>query len=427
MKNQFQTVRGFRDIHGSEMSRVALVESKAISVLRGYGYSEIRLPILEKTELFDRGIGETNDTVSKEMYTFDDRDGTSISLRPEGTASCVRALVQSGLARERKPKWWYAGPMFRHERPQKGRYRQFYQVGAEAFGFSGADIDAELIIMTSDLMDELGLTAHATLDLNTLGSSVSRAKYRQELVEYLSPHRDKLDSDSQRRLDVNPLRILDSKVAETQALLKNGPRIHDHLDEESRLRFARLQELLDSANIDFTVKHSLVRGFDYYTHMVFEWNTDELGSQRQIAGGGRYDGLVALLGGPRDIGAVGFSIGVDRMALLHAKAYPETEFADSDIYVIGMNESVRPFASGLARKLRASGRFRVREHQGGGRLGSQMREADRSGAKWALIIGEAEQESQHVGVKWLREDRQQECIPVGSLLEYMSSAMEYST
>ena len=427
MKGHLRSVRGFRDIYGSEMSRVALVESRAVAILRAYAYSEIRLPILEKTELFNRGIGATNDAVSKEMYTFDDRDGTSVSLRPEGTAPCVRALLESGLARERKLKLWYSGPMFRHERPQKGRYRQFYQVGAEAFGFSGADIDAELIIMTVDLMDALGLKAHATLDLNTLGSTASRIAFRKALVQYLQPHRGKLDPDSERRLDVNPLRILDSKVDRTQDLLKDAPRIHDYLDEESRHRFADLQDLLKSADIDFTVKDSLVRGFDYYAHMVFEWNTDELGSQRQIVGGGRYDGLVPLLGGPKDTGAVGFSIGIDRVVLLHEKIYPETEFSDSDIYVIGMNDAVRPFASGLARKLRESGRFRVREHQGGGKLGAQMREADRSGAKWALVIGEEEHISQRVGVKWLREDRQQESVPVSNLLEYMSSAMEYST
>ena len=424
MSQNFQPLRGFRDLMGEDVARLAQVESVAIKVLQGYGYNEIRLPLLEVTSLFDRSIGESTDTVSKEMYTFELRDGSQVSLRPEATASCVRALLDSGAIRGSRPKWWYAGPMFRHEKPQRGRFRQFYQVGAEAFGYGDPDIDVEMICITADLLNALGVLESAQLEVNTLGSPPSRQAYRKALVQYLEPVRSRLDADSQHRLHVNPLRILDSKTESTQELLQDGPDLHDYLDPDSRSRFDELLDRLEESGVRFTVRRDLVRGLDYYTHTVFEWTSHELGSQKQIGGGGRYDGLATLLGSSQDIPAVGFSMGLDRIGLLLSQKGGVTNSDGLDIYVVELGDSNRSYATGIARSLRETGRFRVREHQGGGKIKNRMREADRSGARWALIIGDAERDAQTVGLKWLREERPQDTVPASGLLEYMSSALE---
>ena len=398
-----QTVRGMRVTLPEETRRWQLVESAVQRVLAGFAYDEVRLPLIEFTELFSRGVGEATDIIEKEMYAFEDRDGESIALRPEGTAGCVRALNEAGLLYNQTQRVWYSGAMFRYERPQKGRYRQFTQIGAEAFGFAGPDVDAELIQITHEAWRALGVDHLVQLELNTLGSRESRLAYREALLDYLRPLESQLDEDSQRRLTTNPLRILDSKEAHTQALLEGAPRLPEFVDDDARAHFDQLQQLLDHRGVPYVLNPGLVRGLDYYTHTVFEWTTPHIGSQATICGGGRYDGLVEKLGG-RPTPAAGFGIGIDRVVLLHEAAQGAYPDGSADVYVCVQNAALSAFAAEAADAIRAAAPGeRVRVHMGGGKLKNQFKRADASGARWAVVIGEQEAEQNMVTVKPLRE------------------------
>lgn len=388
------------------------LESTIADVARRYGYREIRFPILEQTELFKRSIGEVTDIVEKEMYTFDDRNGLSVTLRPEGTASCVRACEENGLLYNQVQKLWYMGPMFRYEKPQKGRLRQFHQVGLEAFGMAGPDVDAELLILTGRLWHELGLSDVVTLQLNNLGTKEARAEFRSDLVAYLSARKDQLDIDSQRRLDSNPLRILDSKDSNTQALLADAPNLHDYLNEQSLQHFADLKQLLDTAGIKYEVNPRLVRGLDYYSDTVFEWVTSELGAQGTVCAGGRYDGLVEQLGG-KATPAVGLAMGLERLVLLlqAVDAVPTSATQSVDVYITAVG-NVTQQAFKLAETLRSEMPYvRFLTHLGGGSFKNQMKRADKSGAEVALILGEDEVANAEVGLKPLRTDAPQQQVP----------------
>ncbi|MGM0433798.1 MAG: histidine--tRNA ligase [Pseudomonadota bacterium] len=385
------------------------VERTLGGVLSAYGYREIRMPIVEKTELFSRSIGEVTDIVEKEMYTFEDRNGDRLTLRPEGTAGCVRAAEQHGLLFNQQQRLWYTGPMFRHERPQKGRYRQFHQIGVEAFGMEGPDIDAELLLMTARIWRALGLADQVRLEINSLGTAADRQRYRDALTAYLENHRDRLDEDSQRRLASNPLRILDSKVAETQRVLEDAPVLADYIGEESREHFRALCERLDAAGLAYSVNAGLVRGLDYYGKTVFEWVTDALGAQGTVCAGGRYDGLVEQLGG-RSTPAIGFAMGMERLILLLETEglIPEWVNSHADIYVMGMDDSLSAQAFALAERLRdALPAHRVVSHCGGGGFKSRMKKADASGARLAVILGADEAAAGEVSVKNLANTEQQ--------------------
>ncbi len=409
-----------RDIAPLEARRWQHVERHAIRVLESFGYEEIRLPLLEPTELFSRGLGEATDAVEKEMYNLLDRDGSLLSLRPEGTASCVRACLQQGLIFNQAQRLWYRGPMFRYERPQKGRYRQFEQIGAEAFGMAGPDVDAELIQLSASLFRALGVASALELQLNTLGSAASRASYREALVAYLTPHREALDDDSRRRLERNPLRILDSKSPATQALLADAPMLSDHLDTASMAHFDGLRRLLDSLQIGYVVNPRLVRGLDYYTHTVFEWVTDALGSQGTVCAGGRYDGLVEQLGG-RATKASGFAIGVDRLVLLHEARNGSYRVEPIDGYCVVLDAAHTSWAMDVCQRLRdALPDVRLRVNAGGGQLKNQLKRADVSGATWALIVGEDEVADNEITLKWLRDDVPQERLTLAALITRLS-------
>lgn len=379
------------------------------NVLNGYGYREIRMPIVEKTELFSRSIGEVTDIVEKEMYTFEDRNGDSLTLRPEGTAGCVRAAEQHGLLFNQQQRLWYIGPMFRHERPQKGRYRQFHQIGVEAFGMEGPDIDAELLLMTARFWRALGLAGRVNLEINSLGTAEDRQRYRDALSAYLETYRERLDEDSQRRLTTNPLRILDSKVPETQQVLEGAPVLADYIGAESRDHFEGLCERLDAAGIAYRINPGLVRGLDYYGKTVFEWTTDALGAQGTVCAGGRYDGLVEQLGG-RSTPAIGFAMGMERLILLleTQELIPDGVNGDAEVYVLGMDDSLSAQAFSLAERLRdALPSRRVVTHCGGGGFKSRMKKADASGARLAVILGPEEAAAGEVSVKDLASTEQQ--------------------
>ena len=407
MSRKIASVRGMNDILPAQTPLWQWLEARVSRVLDAYGYNEIRMPLVEPTELFKRSIGEVTDIVEKEMYTFDDRNGDSLTLRPEGTAGCVRACEQHGLLYNQTQRLWYRGPMFRYERPQAGRYRQFHQIGVETFGMAGPDIDAEMILLTARLWRELGLLDQVTLELNSLGLSEDRAAYREALVAYLRTHQDQLDEDSLRRLERNPLRVLDSKDPGTRAVLENAPQLSDYLGEEARSHFEGLCALLDAAGIAYRLNPGLVRGLDYYGKTVFEWVTDALGAQGTVCAGGRYDGLVAQLGG-KPTPAVGFAMGVERLILLLAQRQPELR-PDAELYIVSSDAQA---ALGLAERLRDAlpGR-RVRCHCGGGSFKSQMKKADQSGALYALILGESELAEGLVMVKPLRQDGEQRQVP----------------
>lgn len=404
MGKQIQAIRGMNDILPEQSRRWQHLESVIRSTVASYGYEEIRMPVVEQTDLFKRSIGEVTDIVEKEMYTFADRNGDSLTLRPEGTASCVRAGNEHGLLYNQQQRLWYMGPMFRHERPQKGRYRQFHQVGVEVFGLNGPDIDAELILMTARLWKQLGLTEHLTLELNSLASNEARGLYKEALIAYLSEHIELLDEDSKRRLHTNPLRILDSKNPEMAEMLSNAPKLSAYWDEESKEHFNGLCARLDAAGIRYTHNERLVRGLDYYNRSVFEWVTNSLGAQGTVCAGGRYDGLVEQLGG-KGTPAVGFAMGLERLVLmleqLDAVRLPEAV----DVYVSAMGEGAELPAGKLAERLRDEfPALRVMQHCGGGNFKKQLKRADKSGARIALILGEEEVESGLVSVKYLRED-----------------------
>ncbi|MDU1801580.1 MAG: histidine--tRNA ligase, partial [Pseudomonas aeruginosa] len=389
------------------------LERTFAGLLDGYGYSEIRLPILEFTELFARGIGEGTDVVDKEMYTFLDRNGESLTMRPEGTAGCVRAVLEHGLSGGGQvQKLWYTGPMFRYEKPQKGRYRQFHQIGVEVFNLPGPDIDAELIILTWRLWQKLGMADAVTLQLNTLGSSEARARYREALVAYLQERFEQLDEDSQRRMTTNPLRILDSKVESTQALLVGAPTLHDYLDEESIAHFEGLKARLDAVGLRYEINQKLVRGLDYYCRTAFEWVTDKLGAQGTVCGGGRYDGLVSQFGGKPTPG-VGFAMGVERLVLLLETlgVIPAELNRPADLYVCAFGEPAELAALTLAEQLRSAiPGIRLLVNAGAGSFKSQFKKADKSGARFALILGEDEVANRVVGFKPLRDEGEQQSI-----------------
>ena len=414
---KIQAIRGMNDILPDQTPVWQYVESTVRQVLGQYGYQEIRMPVVEHTELFKRSIGEVTDIVEKEMYTFEDRNGDSLTLRPEGTAGCVRAAEEHGLLFNQTRRLWYTGPMFRHERPQKGRYRQFHQIGVECFGMAGPDIDAELLILTARLWSALGLSDHARLEINSIGTSDSRKVYRQALVAYLEQYQDKLDDDSKRRLTTNPLRILDSKDPATREILQGAPSLDDYLDDESRQHFEQLKAMLDAAGVAYTVNPALVRGLDYYGKTVFEWITDSLGAQGTICAGGRYDGLVEQLGGKPTV-AVGFAMGLERLILLleTLELVPEHVNNQADVYVTAMGDQAVAPAMALAETLRNElpGRIVV-SHCGGGSFKSQMKKADRSGARFAVILGENEIAQGTAGLKPLRDDQPQQEIAQADL------------
>ncbi len=366
------------------------LEGAVKNVISAYGYNEMRMPIVEMTHLFSRAIGEVTDVVEKEMYTFEDRNGDSLTLRPEGTAGCVRAGIENGLLYNQEQRVWYMGPMFRHERPQKGRYRQFHQCGVEVFGLNGPDVDAELIMMTARLWRELGIDKHVRLELNSIGSLEARANYRTALIAFLEQHIDVLDEDCKRRMHTNPLRVLDTKNPDVQAILGDAPRLSDYLDQESTQHFAGLCELLDAAGIEYTVNERLVRGLDYYNRTVFEWITESLGSQGTVCGGGRYDGLVEQLGG-KATPAVGFAMGLERLVLMLETLELTDVRRSVDVYVVTAGEGTMMAGMKLAEQVReAIPGVRVMNHFGGGNFKKQFKRADKVGAVVALVLGENE-------------------------------------
>ena len=420
-----QAIKGMKDLLPDESPIWQYIEATAREVLHGYGYREIRFPLLEQTALFQRGIGEATDIVEKEMYTFDDRNGDRLTLRPEGTASCVRACEQHGLLFDRgnlTQKLWYSGPMFRHENPQKGRLRQFHQFGVEAFGFSGPDVDAELLLMTARLWRRLGVDDVIRLQINSLGTPESRAEHKRALVAYLQAHYDDLDADSQRRIATNPLRVFDSKVVQTQEVLQGAPLLTDFLDDAATQHFAELRAILDAAGIAYELNPRLVRGLDYYSLTVFEWVTDKLGAQGTVCGGGRYDGLVEQLGG-RPTPAIGFGMGVERLVLLltELQRLPADISQVLDVYVVAAPEYARQ-AMQLGEALRDAlpGR-RIQTHCGGGNFRNQMKKADKSGARFALILGEHEFNNGEVTVKYLREAGEQCTVKRTNLVQFIQN------
>ncbi|OBU16474.1 histidine--tRNA ligase [Photobacterium aquimaris] len=406
MAKQIQAIRGMNDCLPTQTPLWQKVEGTVKQVISAYGYNEIRMPIVESTHLFKRAIGEVTDVVEKEMYTFDDRNGDSLTLRPEGTASCVRAGIENGLLYNQEQRLWYMGPMFRHERPQKGRYRQFHQVGVEVFGIEGPDVDAELIMMTARLWRELGINDHVRLELNSIGSLQARAEYRTALIAFLEQHMDVLDEDAKRRMYTNPLRVLDSKNPAIQEILVDAPMLSAYLDPESQQHFTGLCELLDAAGIKYQVNERLVRGLDYYNRTVFEWITDSLGAQGTVCGGGRYDGLVEQLGG-KATPSVGFAMGLERLVLLMEALEQDDVRRSVDVYVVTAGEGTLTAGMLLAEKLRNQlPQLRIMSNFGGGNFKKQFKRADNVGAAIALVLGENEIAQNTVVVKDLHGGEQ---------------------
>ncbi|OOZ15792.1 histidine--tRNA ligase [Solemya velum gill symbiont] len=410
---KIQAIRGMHDVLPEQSQLWQFLEDQVRSICDGFGYQEIRTPVVESTALFKRAIGEVTDIVEKEMYTFDDRNGDSLTLRPEGTAGCVRACIENGLLHNQTQRLWYRGAMFRHERPQKGRYRQFHQIGVEAFGMEGPDIDLEIILMTASLWQALGIDG-LELQINSLGTSEERAAYREELVKFLRQHEEKLDDDSKRRLETNPLRVLDSKNPDVQAIVADAPTLMEYLGEESRTHFEILCNGLKAAGIEYVINQRLVRGLDYYSLSVFEWVTDKLGAQGTVCAGGRYDGLIEQLGG-RASKAVGFAMGIERLvALLEEYHMPELR-QTADIYIISADEA-RIHAQAVAQRLRVEIEgLRVISHCGTGGFKAQFKKADRSGAQIALVLGEDELAQGVIGIKPLRGDGEQQQVAIADL------------
>jgi histidyl-tRNA synthetase len=406
MSNPIQPVRGMNDILPDVRSVWAAVESAAEEIFEAYGYQRIRIPVMERTELFSRSIGETTDIVQKEMYTFEDRNGSSVTLRPEATAGIVRAGLSNGLFHNQQQKLWCSGPMFRHERPQKGRYRQFHQLNVEAIGFAGPEIDAELIVISARLWERLGLES-PNLELNSLGTPEARSGYREALQHYFSASKDVLDAESLNRLERNPLRILDSKNPDLGPLITSAPELSDYLDDDSKTHFERVQQLLSDVNVSYRLNPRLVRGLDYYSRTVFEWVTDRLGAQSAVCSGGRYDGLVAQLGG-RNTPAIGWALGIERVVeLIEAERLQILE-RQPHAYLAMAGEQARRQGFGIAENLRARvPGVRLFMDCAGGSLKSQLRRADHSGAHLALILGEDELSADQLSVKALREDTPQ--------------------
>ncbi|MBP8118153.1 histidine--tRNA ligase [Shewanella sp. SM21] len=425
MAKQIQAIRGMNDILPTQSPLWQKVEAVLRSSVSAYGYSEIRTPIVENTDLFKRSIGEVTDIVEKEMYTFADNNGDSLTLRPEGTASTVRAGNENGLLYNQEQRLWYMGPMFRHERPQKGRYRQFNQFGVEVYGIGSADIDAEVLMLSARLWEKLGISEHVSLELNTLGDPAERAVYRDALITFLELHKDALDEDSKRRMYSNPLRVLDSKDQNVQAILVDAPELMDFLGEESKTHFSQLRELLDAVGIKYTINPRLVRGLDYYNRTVFEWVTSSLGSQGTVLAGGRYDGLVAQLGG-KDTPAVGFAMGLERIVLLLETLELTKDIPpEVDVYVTAMGDSCLVEAIKVAQELRnALPNLKVMSHCGGGNVKKQMKRADKSGASVALLIGEDELAEGMVTVKHLRNDIEQQRVARSALGAFLAELIK---
>ncbi|WP_339725240.1 histidine--tRNA ligase [uncultured Paraglaciecola sp.] len=420
MSKQIQAIRGMNDCLPTESGLWQYVESTIRQVVASYGYQEIRTPIVESTDLFKRSIGEVTDIVEKEMYTFADRNSDSLTLRPEGTASVVRAGNEHGLLYNQQQRLWYLGQMFRHERPQKGRYRQFHQFGVEVFGLAGPDIDAEVILLSARLWKKFGISQNVTLEINSLGSAAARAVYKEQLVTFLKTRESELDEDSLRRLQTNPLRVLDSKNPQVQEAVKDAPKLIECLDEESEKHFHGLCERLDNLGIEYRVNPALVRGLDYYNRTVFEWVTDSLGAQGTVCAGGRYDGLVEQLGGKATQG-VGFAMGLERLVLmLQTLELDKNLDSEVDIYITAMDESVELYARQTSETLRdAVPQLKVMNHCGGGNFKKQMKRADQSGASIAFIIGQDEMATQTVAVKYLREQQPQHAVLVSELAEFI--------
>ena len=421
--SSIQSIRGMHDALPSDTPAWQRLESTLRDLMAAYAYREIRMPSVESTALFKRSIGEVTDIVEKEMYTFEDRNGESLTLRPEGTASCVRACLEHGLLYNQQQRLWYMGPMFRHERPQKGRYRQFHQLGVETFGVSSPEMDAELILIAARLWKQLGLADEVALQINTLGSNAARAVYREHLVNFLRQHETHLDDDSRRRMESNPLRVLDSKNPEVQALLLNAPRLDEHLDDESRADFLRLCDLLHAAGIRYEVNPKLVRGLDYYNKTVFEWVTTRLGAQGTICAGGRFDGLVEQLGGAATP-AAGFAIGLERLLALLGESYGEAQAqaAAPQVYVVALGSEAEREAMVLAERLRyVLPKLRIQTNAGAGSFKAQFKRADKSGAALAIVLGEDEVKQGLAKIKPLRLEGEQVEMSFAVLADYLSA------
>lgn len=410
MAKNIQAIRGMHDVLPDSSPDWQYMEGVIKEVLSAYGYREIRLPIVESTELFKRSIGEVTDIVEKEMYTFADRNGDSLTLRPEGTAGCLRACLEHGLLHNQVHRLWYYGPMFRHERPQKGRYRQFVQLGVETYGMPGPDIDTEILLLSERLWQRLGIREHLELQLNSLGTTEERLVYREKLVEYFTSHSNQLDEDSQRRLISNPLRILDSKNPQIKELIVSAPILMDYLGEESKAHFNDLTSTLDELNISYTVNPRLVRGLDYYSKTVFEWVTDQLGAQGTLCAGGRYDSLINQLGGKPNY-AVGFAMGMERLLALLEVSHRLVDQPTVDVYLIRVGDKAEKAGIPLAEKIRnAVPKLKLQMHCGGGSIKSQFKKADKSGAEFALILGDDEVAKDQLSVKPLRTQKEQQLM-----------------
>lgn len=415
-----QSIRGMHDILPDESGAWRQLEAKLARLFDRYQFKEIRLPLLEHTEVFTRAIGQSTDVVEKEMYTFADRNGDSLSLRPEGTAAVVRSVIQHGLLNPPGLKVWYHGPMFRHERPQRGRQRQFHQFGAEVFGWEDPSVDAELIAMVERLWRELGVADNIRLEINSLGDPEDRQRHRQQLLDYLTPFEAQLDADSQRRLHTNPLRIFDSKVPQTQEIMVNAPKFESSLGDQARAHFDALKAMLDALGIRYTVNPGLVRGLDYYCRTVFEWITDDLGAQGTVCAGGRYDGLVAMAGG-KDVPGIGFAMGAERLLELIKIQGGIEDVAPAVYWVGGVERDELMMAAEALRD--ALPDLPIGVDLPGGSFKSQLKRADRSGARWALIVGQAESEAGTVLVKDLRSDQPQRHVPKADLAQYLATEL----
>lgn len=420
MSKNIQSIRGMHDFAPEEAASMRLLENKLQHVLHQYAYQEVRTPVVEKLDLFKRSIGEVTDIVEKEMYAFEDRGGDWLGLRPEGTASVVRAGIQNGWLHNQQQRYWYLGPFFRRERPQKGRYRQFHQLGVETFGMQGPDIDLELILMTRTIWEAVGLRSeNLDLQLNTLGDHNARAKHREVLIEYLESHQDALDEEGRNRLHSNPLRVLDSKSPEVQSIVGDAPKLVDYLDDEAKTHFEQLQASLAELGVKFTLNPTLVRGLDYYNRTVFEWVTTELGAQGTICAGGRYDNLVEQMGG-RKTPAAGFAIGLERLHSL-VESQISSQVQKIDAYYVAIGDKAVNFGFQLMAKLRQQNpHCAIQMNCGGGSIKSQMKRADRSGARFALIVGEDEVDNQTITVKDLLGNDEQQLLSEGELIDLLS-------
>lgn len=417
---KLQSLRGFRDILPDEAERWQRITDAARAVAAGFGYRQIHLPMLESTELFKRSVGEATDIVEKEMFSFLDRDKTHMSLRPEGTASCVRAGIEHGLLHNQQQRFWYAGPMFRHERPQAGRYRQFHQFGIEAFGMADPACDIEVIALSAALWRALGLGG-LTLEINSLGSPECRAAYRNQLRDFLRGRADALDEDARKRIETNPLRVLDSKHPDTRAAIADAPSMEAAMDDDSRAHFGAVCEGLEALGIEWKLNSNLVRGLDYYTHTVFEWTTDRLGAQGTVCAGGRYDGLVAQLGGG-DVPAVGFALGIERVALLLAQDQADAAGEMPQVYLCWHGDECMTGAQQIGATLRARG-LRTVVNAGGGSFKAQFKRADRSGAGWAVVLGPEELAAGTLQIKSLRARDAQRTLPTDEAVAYLQQAL----